>query len=50
MAMVSKLNISPLFIKDFLSYKAGFDPCERRGKISVSEHAFLSVICSDDTK
>ena len=28
----------------------GFDPRGRRGKISVSEHAFLSVICRDDTK
>ena len=25
----------------------GFDPCGRRGNISVSEHAFLSVICRD---
>ena len=28
----------------------GFDPRDRRGKISVSKHAFLSVICRDDTK
>ena len=28
----------------------GFDPRGRRGKISESEHAFLSVICRDDTK
>ena len=28
----------------------GFDPCSRRGKISVSEHAFLSVIGRDETK
>ena len=28
----------------------GFDPRGRRGNISVSEHAFLSVICRDDTK
>ena len=28
----------------------GFDPRRRRGKISVSEHAFLSVTCRDDTK
>ena len=28
----------------------GFDPHGRRGKILVSEHAFLSVICRDDTK
>ena len=26
----------------------GFDPHGRRGKILVSEHAFLSVICRDD--
>ena len=26
----------------------GFDPRSRRGKFSVSEHAFLSVICRDD--
>ena len=25
-----------------------FNPRGRRGKISVSEHAFLSVICRDD--
>ena len=28
----------------------GFDPHGRLGKILVSEHAFLSVICRDDTK
>ena len=28
----------------------GFDPRGRLGKISVSEHAFFSVICRDDTK
>ena len=28
----------------------GFDPRGRRGKILVSEHAFLSVICRDDTE
>ena len=28
----------------------GFVPRARRGKITVSEHAFLSVICRDDTK
>ena len=28
----------------------GFDPRGRRGNILVSEHAFLSVICRDDTK
>ena len=28
----------------------GFDPHSRLGKILVSEHAFLSVICRDDTK
>ena len=27
----------------------GFDPRIMRGKISVSKHAFLSVICRDDT-
>ena len=28
----------------------GFDPRDRRGKISVPEHVVLVVICSDDTK
>ena len=28
----------------------GFDTRGRRGKLSVSEHAFLSIICRDDTK
>ena len=28
----------------------GFDPRNRRGKMSMPEHAFLIVICSDDTK
>ena len=27
-----------------------FDPCGRLGNILVSEHAFLIVICRDDTK
>ena len=26
----------------------GFDPSSRRGKVSVSDHAFLSVICRGD--
>ena len=28
----------------------GFDPRSRRGKKSVSEHVFLSVICMDSTR
>ena len=28
----------------------GFDPRNRRGRLSVPEHAFLIVICSDDIK
>ena len=27
-----------------------FNPRSRRGKISVSEHALLGVVCRDDTK
>ena len=28
----------------------GFDPCGRRGKTALSEHAFCSIIWRDDTK
>ena len=31
-------------------YIVGFDPRDRRGNILVSQHAFFSVICRDDTK
>ena len=34
----------------FSARSLGFDLRGRRGKISVSEHAFLNVICRDDTK
>ena len=30
--------------------RPGFDTRGRPGKLSVSEHAFLSIICRDDTK
>ena len=48
---ISKLHGS--LVVSALAFSArchGFDPRGRRGKISVSEHAFLSVICNDDTK
>ena len=33
----------------FSARSHGFDPCDRRDKISVSEYAFFSGICRDDT-
>ena len=33
-----------------MSENVGFDPRGRRGNILVPKHAFLSVICRDDTK
>ena len=50
--VMCRVDPTPLVVSA-LAFSArghGFDPRGRRRKISVSEHAFLSVICRDDTK
>ena len=49
-AMISLRKCGSLVASALAFRSHGFDPRGRRGKISVSEHAFLNVICRDDTE